>query len=106
MIRTLLASSAVLAGAVVLGGCAGTGAAASPPAGSRGLPENACRAEAAQAFVGRTANGETGAAMLKASGAGVLRWVPPRTAVTMMYMTGRLTVSYDDDMKITQVSCN
>jgi hypothetical protein len=34
-----------------------------------------------------------------------LRWVPPRTAVTMDYRPDRLTVSYDDAMVITKVSC-
>jgi hypothetical protein len=43
--------------------------------------------------------------MLAATGATILRWVPPRTAVTMDFNPSRLTVSYDDAMVITQVSC-
>jgi hypothetical protein len=31
--------------------------------------------------------------------------VPPRTAVTMEYAYGRVTVSYDDDFAITRVTC-
>jgi len=43
--------------------------------------------------------------MLAATGATILRWVPPRTAVTMDFNPSRLTVSYDDDYVITKVSC-
>lgn len=103
--RFALATMSLAGAGIALAGCAG---AATPPAEPhpQGTPENTCHAEAAQPFVGQIASSETGAAMLKATGASVLRWVPPRTAVTMMYMSGRLTVSYDDDMKITRVSCN
>ncbi len=61
--------------------------------------------DAGQAFVGQKANAETGTQLLAATGARQLRWVPPRTAVTMDFRPDRLTVSYDDDMVITQVSC-
>ena len=44
--------------------------------------------------------------MLKATGARHLRWVPPRTAVTMDFRADRLTVSYDDNMVIERVSCS
>jgi hypothetical protein len=51
------------------------------------------------------ATGTLGAEMLAATGATILRWVPPRTAVTMDFNPSRLTVSYDDDHVITTVSC-
>lgn len=51
------------------------------------------------------ATGELGREMLAATGARVLRWAPPRTAVTMDFRGDRLTVSYDDDYVITRVSC-
>lgn len=103
MTRSLLALSAA---ALALGGCAGLGAQTPAEPHPQGTAENTCHAEPAQAFVGQTASAGTGAAMLKASGATQLRWVPPRTAVTMIYVSGRLTVAYDDDMKITRISCN
>lgn len=98
MLRFLIPTAA----AAALCGCASAAAEPQRPA----PVENTCHAEGAQSFVGQKASVESGAAMLKASGASVLRWVPPRTAVNMMYMNGRLTVSYDDDYLITHISCN
>lgn len=68
-------------------------------------PEGSCRAEPGQRFVGTRATAEVGGQMLAATGATSLRWVPPRTAVTMDFRADRLTVSYDDAMVIAQVSC-
>ena len=67
--------------------------------------EGSCRAEPGQRFIGTRATAEVGSQLMIATGAKVLRWVPPRTAVTMDFNPSRLTVSYDDDMVITQVSC-
>ncbi|KPL68599.1 peptidase inhibitor I78 [Erythrobacter sp. SG61-1L] len=93
---------APLAGALALSACATTGAEEpSPPSRAEGE----CKAEAGQAFVGQKATAETGAALIAATGARTLRWVPPRTAVTMDFRPDRLTVSYDDDMVIERVSC-
>ncbi|MGZ5837997.1 MAG: I78 family peptidase inhibitor [Croceibacterium sp.] len=64
-----------------------------------------CQREPGQRFVGQKATGELGRAMLAATGATILRWVPPRTAVTMDFNPSRLTVSYDDDFVIKTVSC-
>ena len=76
--------------------------ASDPPARE---PSGQCDRTAAQAFVGKTATAALGAEMLAATGARTLRWVPPRTAVTMDFRPDRLTVSYDDDMVITRASC-
>ncbi len=89
---------------------AGLALAACTPAGGDGTitstpPEAACNAQPGQAFIGRKASEATGQALLAATGARTLRWVPPRTAVTMDFRPDRLTVSYDDDMVIIQVSC-
>jgi hypothetical protein len=46
-----------------------------------------------------------GAAILRESGARTLRWGPPRTAWTMDYRQDRVNLRYDDNMKITEVSC-
>lgn len=60
---------------------------------------------ATERFTGMKANSETGAAMLTATGARVLRWVPPGTAVTMDYSEERLTVSYDENLMIIRATC-
>ena len=64
-----------------------------------------CDADNAQGFVGQKATPEAGQELLRTTGARQLRWVPPRTAVTMDFRADRLTVSYDDDMVIERVSC-
>lgn len=64
-----------------------------------------CNAEPGQLFVGQKADAASGLAIRQATGADTLRWVPPRTAVTMEFLEGRVTVSYDDAMTITRVSC-
>ena len=68
-------------------------------------PEGMCDAEAAQNHVGHMASAQMGSAMLADSGARQLRWVPPRTAVTMDYRADRLTVTYDDDLVIERITC-
>lgn len=92
-----------LAALSTLAGCATTNteaAEAPPPA-----LEGECVAEPGQTFVGRKATGDVGTMLLEATGARTLRWVPPRTAVTMDFRADRLTVSYDDNMVIQRVSC-
>lgn len=81
--------------------------AATPPPGDEPPPRHPgeCKAEAAQHLVGSKATGETGAELMRLTHAATLRWVPPRTAVTMDFRADRLTVSYDDDMVITRISC-
>ncbi|HMP55310.1 MAG TPA: I78 family peptidase inhibitor [Novosphingobium sp.] len=89
-------------GALALAGCSGAygkAESALPPA-----PES-CKADGAQGFVGRAATADLGAELLRATGARTLRWVPPRTAVTMDYRADRLTVSYDDNRIIERISC-
>ena len=64
-----------------------------------------CDAGPAQQFVGQKAGGEAALDIRRASGARVIRWAPPRTAMTMEFMEGRVTIAYDDDMNITTVTC-
>lgn len=90
----------LLLGAFALSACAGNSA-----PDSTGDPEGPCKAEPGQAFIGQKATGEIGRQLLKATKATTLRWVPPRTAVTMDFRPDRLTVSYNDDMVIERVSC-
>jgi hypothetical protein len=95
----LLAIAAILP----LSACAASGATAesSPPPPA----EMTCKADAAQTFVGQRASADTGAAILKATGARTLRWGPPRSAMTMDYRFDRVNVMYDDASTITQVTC-
>ena len=51
------------------------------------------------------ATAASGAELMRLSGARTLRWVPPRSAVTMDYRADRLTVSYDDNYTIVRISC-
>ena len=93
---------ALVAAFGALAACATVPADGDPPVRD---PEGSCRAEPGQRFIGTRATAEVGGQMLAATGATILRWVPPRTAVTMDFNANRLTVSYDDAMIITQVSC-
>ena len=65
-----------------------------------------CNAAPGQSFIGKTASSENGAALLAVTGAREIRWVAPRTAVTLEYKYGRLTVGYDDAMTIVSVGCS
>ncbi len=95
---------AAIVAALALAGCA---AAAPPPDAAPPAHDiqGTCRREPGQRFVGMKATGDLARQMLAATGAKILRWVPPRTAVTMDFNPSRLTVSYDDDYVITKVSC-
>ena len=92
----------LVAGALALAGCASTGS-GEPPTEHR--VEGEGTVEPGQVFVGQKATAETGARLLKATKARTLRWVPPRTAVTMDFRPDRLTVTYNDDLVIERVSC-
>ena len=77
-----------------------------PPESTPTSPAGAmCNADSVQSLVGQTATADVGAQLIKGSGATTLRWVPPRTAVTMDFRPDRLTVSYDDALKIDRISC-
>ena len=94
--------------ALVLGlGCTGCAATPGTGSGSAAVPESEalCKADALPPFIEQTASAETGAAILKASGARTLRWAGPGMAVTMDYRPDRVTVSYDENMAITRASC-
>ncbi|MDF1835011.1 MAG: I78 family peptidase inhibitor [Alteraurantiacibacter sp. bin_em_oilr2.035] len=67
--------------------------------------EGECDASAVQNHLGHRATADVGSQLLEMTGARQLRWVPPRTAVTMDYRADRLSVTYDDDMKIVTIAC-
>ena len=92
----------IVTGALLLGACTTPAGGERPPVAEL---EGQCNAQPGQPFIGRKASAATGAALLEATGANELRWVPPNTAVTMDYRADRLTVSYDDNYTITKVTC-
>ena len=55
--------------------------------------------------MGQISDGASGLAIRQATGADEVRWAPPRTAMTMEFKEGRVTVAYDDAMNITAVTC-
>lgn len=69
-------------------------------------PADTCEAEPGQRFIGQRASAETGAEIIEGTDSREIRWVPPNTAVTMEYKFGRVTVSYDQDYRITAVTCS
>ncbi|MFD1106505.1 I78 family peptidase inhibitor [Sphingobium olei] len=93
----------MLAGLLGLTACAGANGEgpATPPTAAEGP----CRNDGLDAFVGQKASAESGAALLKASGAKALRWGGPGMAMTMDFRPDRLTVSYDEAMTITSARC-
>lgn len=86
-----------------LAACAGAGtqAPAVPPA----TAEGPCRNDGLDRFTGQQATAALGAELLKASGARTLRWGAPGSAMTMDFRPDRLTVSYDDQMRVTSARC-
>jgi len=92
----------ILTGAVMLaGGCAGQMGEPGAALPAQGL----CDAQAAQPFLGETADEAIAAQILAQSGAHTLRWGPPGAAWTMDYRQTRVSVRYDDAMTITEISC-
>ncbi|MEW4466521.1 I78 family peptidase inhibitor [Parasphingorhabdus sp. JC815] len=72
----------------------------------RPLPSGeSCQSASLEQLVGIRANAEIGANALIQSGAETLRWIPPRSAVTMDYRHDRLNIEYDDDLVITRIHC-
>lgn len=87
--------------AALLAGCVTTNVDPAPDP----YPVGQCDATAAQARLGATATTELGDELQRAAGARTLRWIPPRTAVTMDYRQDRLNVEYNDNMVVTRISC-
>lgn len=96
--RSLIATATA---ALLLGACATV-----PADGEERPAGDTCKAAPGQSFIGQRATADAGTAIMAATRSTRLRWVPPRTAVTMEYAFGRVTVSYDDAYRITAVSCS
>ena|SRR5690348_1239583 len=96
MRRPWIAASALLAG------CAAHPAAI--PVHGEDL-ERTCNAAGTERFVGQPGTSETGAAILKWTKSGVLRWAPMGYMLTMDYRTDRVTVRLGPDRRVTSVRC-
>jgi Peptidase inhibitor I78 family len=68
-------------------------------------PGRTCQAARTNQFVGQPGTSETGAAILRATNAAVLRWAPPGYMMTMDFRADRVTVWLGADYTITKVSC-
>lgn len=101
MRQALASVSAILA--VMTGACATPMDDGAAEGGNGEMAQ--CDATSAQALVGQVATESLGARILSLTGARNLRWVPPRTAVTMDFRPDRVTVSYDDDRVIERITC-
>lgn len=64
-----------------------------------------CTAEPVQYAVGKKTSVALAQELMARSGASLLRWIPPRTAVTMDFNSVRLNISYDDNIVIDRISC-
>lgn len=64
-----------------------------------------CRNEGLERFVGQPATQQLGAEMQRTSGARVLQWINPGTAVTMDYRIERLRVHLDRNGRVEAARC-
>lgn len=64
-----------------------------------------CRSETLSRFIGQPATRELGHAIMLASGARVIRWVPLGGVVTMDFSPGRVTVQLDGENRVQSANC-
>ena len=88
--------------ALLLGGCVNLFT--RPPAVPVGEAK-LCMGDALPSFAGQPGTAATGAAILKASGASVLQWVPAGTMVTMEFRANRVRIYLDASGKVERASC-
>ena len=98
--------SFLLAATSLLAACA----AGAPPANDsipiHGVtPGHKCDTAGTDQFIGRPGNSETGAAIMRASKAAVLRWAPPGYMLTMDFREDRVTVHLGADYRVTAIKC-
>jgi Peptidase inhibitor I78 family len=91
--------SAWLPIAVLVGGCT------TAPAVHGKTPGHTCNAEGTDHFIGQPGTSETGAAIMQATHAAVLRWAPPGYMLTMDFRADRVTVRLGPDGRVTAINC-
>ncbi len=90
---------------VLLAACSSVSADPDPTPIHGVTPGHKCETDGIDAFIGPTATESSGAAILHASHAAVLRWAPPGVMLTMDYREDRVTVHLDRLNKITGIRC-
>lgn len=70
-----------------------------------GVRRPVCNAAGATRFVGQPGTSETGAAIMRATGATVVRWAPPGYMLTMDFRADRVTVRLGPDRNILAINC-
>ena len=68
-------------------------------------PGHKCDASDTARFIGQAGTSETGAAIMRATHAAVLRWAPPGYMLTMDYSDSRVTVRLGPDYRVTEIKC-
>ena len=68
-------------------------------------PGHTCDAAGTERFLGQAGTSETGAAIMRATKAAVLRWAPPGYMLTMDFRADRVNVYLGPDGKITKINC-
>ena len=87
------------------------GACSTVPAESAAAPANqettaqTCRSEGLDQFVGRARSPETESALLRQSGAKIVRWVAKGTMITMEFREDRVTAWLDSNNRIERANC-
>ncbi|MEJ7926107.1 I78 family peptidase inhibitor [Sphingobium sp. AN641] len=71
----------------------------------RGVVDGSCSDDGLDRFVGQKVTAQLGATLLDISGAKTLRWGGPGMAMTMDFRADRLTVGYDEGMRLTSARC-
>lgn len=64
-----------------------------------------CNAEGLPEFTGQPATEQNGAAILRESGADILRWIPHGSAVTMDFRSNRVNVKLSPQNQVEEVTC-
>ena len=83
-----------------LAGCATT-----TPAVHGETPGHICNAERTDHFIGQQRTSETGAAIMHATHAAMLRWAPLGYMLTMDFRADRVTVRLGPDSKVVAINC-
>ena len=92
--------SGLLLAVLLLVGCATT-----RPIVHGDTPGHTCVTESTDNFIGEEGTSATGAAIMRATNAAVLRWAPPGYMMTMDFRADRVTVRLGPDGKVTAISC-
>ncbi|TCD04834.1 hypothetical protein EYB45_04615 [Erythrobacteraceae bacterium CFH 75059] len=101
MMRCVLAAGAV----ALLAGCVTAPPPSSVDPAGRDMGDGTCDAQPAQGHIGQTATAELGTRILQLTRSRTLRWAPPNSALTMDYRMDRVTVSYDERLRINRITC-